>query len=99
MPDGPVDSEDFSADLASLKDHLGLEKAVLCGLSMGGHISLQTAVRCPNRVTICPKCSVRMKVITVLDANAAVRFASGQTGQVLIAGTLKKSELVVALSL
>jgi len=51
LPDGPVDSEDFSADLISLMDHLGIEKAILCGLSMGGHISLQTAVRYPNRVT------------------------------------------------
>ena len=99
MPDGPVDSEDFSAVLISSMDHLGLEKAVLCDLSMGGHISLQTAVRCPNRATICPKCSGRMKVITVLDANAAVRFVSGQTGHELIAEILKKAELVVALSL
>ncbi len=51
LPDGPVDSEDFTADLISLMDHLGIEKAILCGLSMGGHISLQTAVRYPNRVT------------------------------------------------
>lgn len=50
MPDGPVNSEDFSSDLIALMDHLKLDKAILCGLSMGGHISLQTAIRYPERV-------------------------------------------------
>jgi pimeloyl-ACP methyl ester carboxylesterase len=50
LPPGPVDPEDFVRDLVGLLDHLGLEQAVLCGLSMGGHISLQTAIRRPSRV-------------------------------------------------
>lgn len=50
LPDGPVHSDDFSADLIALMDHLNLEQAILCGLSMGGHISLQTAIKYPNRV-------------------------------------------------
>ncbi|MGA8943817.1 MAG: alpha/beta hydrolase [Thermoactinomyces sp.] len=50
LPEGPVDSENFSADLIALMNHLNLETAVICGLSMGGHISLQTAVRYPERV-------------------------------------------------
>lgn len=50
LPEGPVDSEDFSRDLVALPDHLGIGQAVLCGLSMGGHISLQTAIRFPERV-------------------------------------------------
>ena len=50
LPDGPVDSEEFSSDLIALMDHLELDQAVLCGLSMGGHISLQTAIRYPKRV-------------------------------------------------
>lgn len=51
LPEGPVNSEDFSADLMALMDHLKLDTAVLCGLSMGGHISLQSAARYPERVT------------------------------------------------
>lgn len=31
-------------------DHLKLDQAILCGLSMGGHISLQTAINYPERV-------------------------------------------------
>lgn len=50
LPEGPVDPEDFSADLIALMDYLGLKDAVLCGLSMGGHISLQTAIRYPERI-------------------------------------------------
>lgn len=50
LPSGPVDSEDFSRDLIALMDHLNIEDAIICGLSMGGHISLQTAIRYPNRV-------------------------------------------------
>lgn len=50
LPEGPVDSEDFSKDLIALMDYLNIENAILCGLSMGGHISLQTAIRYPKRV-------------------------------------------------
>ncbi|OUS68405.1 alpha/beta hydrolase [Paenibacillus sp. MY03] len=50
LPPGEVDPEDFSRDLKGLLDHLELRSAVLCGLSMGGHISLQTAVRYPDYV-------------------------------------------------
>jgi 3-oxoadipate enol-lactonase len=50
LPEGPVDAEDFNRDLIALLDHLQVEQAALCGLSMGGHISLQTAARYPERV-------------------------------------------------
>lgn len=50
LPGGRVDPEDFSRDLIGLLDHLHIEQAVLCGLSMGGHISLQTAIRYSSRV-------------------------------------------------
>lgn len=50
LPEGPVNPETFSADLVALMNYLNLENAVLCGLSMGGHISLQTAIRYPEKV-------------------------------------------------
>ncbi|MEZ0480397.1 alpha/beta fold hydrolase [Planococcus sp. SSTMD024] len=50
LPTGKVDSEDFIKDLVGLLEHLGIEQAHLCGLSMGGHISLQTAVKYPEMV-------------------------------------------------
>ncbi len=50
LPAGKVNSNDFSKDLNGLLDHLEIKSAVLCGLSMGGHISLQTAFKYPKRV-------------------------------------------------
>lgn len=50
LPEGKVNSEDFSRDLADLLNNLGIENAILCGLSLGGHISLQTAIRYPDKV-------------------------------------------------
>ncbi len=51
LPEEDFDSEDFSRDLIGLLDHLQIDQAILCGLSMGGHISLQTAIRYPERVS------------------------------------------------
>lgn len=48
--DGPLDFADFSADLKRLLDHLGAERAHLCGLSMGGRILLDFEARYPERV-------------------------------------------------
>lgn len=50
LPPGPVNPDLFSQDLIALLDTLGIENAILCGLSMGGHISLQTAIRFSDRV-------------------------------------------------
>lgn len=50
LPKGKVDSEDFVKDLIGLLEHLNIKKVHLCGLSMGGHISLQTAIRHPEVV-------------------------------------------------
>ena len=40
----------FAADLAALLDHLGIENAVIGGLSMGGQIAMQFAQQYPQRV-------------------------------------------------
>lgn len=50
LPPGPVDAESFTSDLIALLDHLSVDRAVLGGLSLGGHISLRTAARHPDRV-------------------------------------------------
>jgi len=48
--DGQFTLELFVDDLIALLDHLHIEKAVLCGLSMGGYIALRTFERHPDRV-------------------------------------------------
>ncbi|HEX4205253.1 MAG TPA: alpha/beta fold hydrolase [Ktedonobacteraceae bacterium] len=48
---GPVSTmEQFADDVAGLMDHLGIEEAVLCGLSMGGYAALAFVRKYPERV-------------------------------------------------
>jgi cystathionine beta-lyase/cystathionine gamma-synthase/pimeloyl-ACP methyl ester carboxylesterase len=48
---GPRTLETFGRDIAGLLDHLGVDSAVLCGLSMGGQIVLEFTRLFPGRVT------------------------------------------------
>jgi 3-oxoadipate enol-lactonase len=45
-----VNVPQFAADLAGLLDHLGVARAHIAGVSMGGMISAQFACDCPDRV-------------------------------------------------
>jgi len=48
--DGQFFLEYFVDDLFALMDHLGIDSAALCGLSMGGYIALRAVQREPKRV-------------------------------------------------
>lgn len=50
LPAGELSPDLFWQDLVALLDHLDLPRAILCGLSLGGHIAIQTAIRAPERV-------------------------------------------------
>lgn len=41
---------DSASDLLGLLDHLGIERAVLAGMSQGGYLSLRAALTAPERV-------------------------------------------------
>ncbi|GHH43696.1 alpha/beta fold hydrolase [Streptomyces candidus] len=47
---GKVFLSDFADDLAALLDHLGVERAVVGGVSMGGQIAMELQRRHPQRV-------------------------------------------------
>ncbi len=47
--DGQYTIESMADDLFSVADHFGLDKFILCGLSMGGYISLRALEREPER--------------------------------------------------
>jgi 3-oxoadipate enol-lactonase len=47
---GPFSYWDSAADALALLDHLGIEQAVLGGMSQGGFISLRAALTAPERV-------------------------------------------------
>jgi 3-oxoadipate enol-lactonase len=49
-PDGPYTMELFADDLVALMDHLGLDTAAVCGMSMGGYVLLNMLDRYPERI-------------------------------------------------
>ncbi|HTT28193.1 MAG TPA: 3-oxoadipate enol-lactonase [Solirubrobacteraceae bacterium] len=49
-PPGPYSIADLGGDLLALLDRLGIERASLCGLSIGGMISMWVAAHAPERV-------------------------------------------------
>lgn len=48
--DMPLSIELFADDVVGLMDHLAIEQAVICGLSMGGYVTLSLAERYPHRL-------------------------------------------------
>jgi 3-oxoadipate enol-lactonase len=50
VSDGQYTIELFVDDLIALLDHLVIDKAVLCGLSMGGYVALRAVERHPERI-------------------------------------------------
>jgi len=57
--DGPLTMERFADDLALWLDHLGIERATLCGLSMGGYVVFAFWRRHRERVAALVLCSTR----------------------------------------
>jgi pimeloyl-ACP methyl ester carboxylesterase len=49
-PEGPYSMNLFADDMIALLDHLGIEKAVVGGMSMGGYVLLNILERYPQRV-------------------------------------------------
>lgn len=50
VPPGPYEIADLGADLIALLDRLGVARAHLCGLSLGGMLSMWAAAHHPERV-------------------------------------------------
>lgn len=46
----PFTYYDSAADLMAILDHLGIDKAILVGMSQGGYLSLRAAITYPDRV-------------------------------------------------
>jgi 3-oxoadipate enol-lactonase len=56
VPPGPYALAELGADLTALLDHLDIDRAHLCGVSIGGMISLWVAAHAParvNRLAVC----------------------------------------------
>jgi 3-oxoadipate enol-lactonase len=57
--DGQYTIEFFVDDLIALLDHLVIDRAVLCGLSMGGYIALRAYERHPERIKALVLCDTK----------------------------------------
>ena len=57
VPPGPYSIADLGSDLVALLDRLEIERASLCGLSIGGMISMWVGVHAPERVERLVLCS------------------------------------------
>jgi 3-oxoadipate enol-lactonase len=69
VPDGPYSIDDLADDLVALLDQLGIGRAHLVGLSLGGMTAMRVAARNPDRVDR----------LALLCTGAALPPASGWT--------------------
>ncbi|MGH2568696.1 MAG: alpha/beta fold hydrolase [Bacteroidota bacterium] len=107
VADGIYSIELFVDDLMALLDHLVLQQAVLCGLSMGGYIALRAIERHPDRVKgliLCDTQSAadsnegkvkRSASIKAVKTNGVKAFAEGFVKAVFAAQTFEKNPAAV----
>lgn len=50
LPPGELSPDVFWRDVVALMDHLAIPKAIICGLSLGGHTTIQVAINAGTRV-------------------------------------------------
>lgn len=72
----------FVDDLIGLLDHLVIDRAVVCGLSMGGYIALRAVERCPQRFRGLVLCDTRSES----DTNEAKVKRAGTSAAVRLRG-------------
>ena len=77
VPDGPYTIEQLGLDLLALLDTLQIERAHICGLSLGGIVALWFAIHYPNRVD------------RAVFANTAARIGTKETWAARIAAVQK----------
>jgi 3-oxoadipate enol-lactonase len=107
----PLSIDLFADDVIALMDHLSIETAVLCGLSMGGYIALNAQKRYPDRFEAMILCDTqcgadspegkqkRYDTIDMIKAGGAEKFREGFVQKVLCEHSLThKKEVVDALA-
>lgn len=80
-----TDGADRRRDLVALLDHLGIERAALCGVSFGGVVALETALVVPDRVSALVVCGSALDWSTLpaeLEARIVEADAAGEQGDV-----------------
>ena len=85
-PQGACTMSTYADDMIALLDHLGLERAAVCGMSMGGYVLLNLLERYPARVS--GACFMVTK--------AAADDAEGRARRLLLADEVLQSGAAVA---
>jgi 3-oxoadipate enol-lactonase len=62
VPAGPYEIADLGGDLVKLLDHLGIDRAHVCGLSLGGMAATWLAANAPERVDRLVLCCTSAKL-------------------------------------
>jgi 3-oxoadipate enol-lactonase len=78
--DGLLTMERIADDAVALLDHLGLSKAIVCGLSMGGYAAFALVRRHPERV----------KALVLADTRTATDSAEGRRNRAAQADRVRK---------
>lgn len=103
----PLSMSLFADDLIEFMDKLDIDKAIICGLSMGGYITLNAAKRFPDRFEALILCDTqcvadsaevkekRLNTIAAIEAGGAAEFNEGFIKSVFHEDSLvNKKELV-----
>jgi 3-oxoadipate enol-lactonase len=91
--DGQFPLEFLVDDLIGLMDHLKIQQAVLCGLSMGGYVALRAIERNPERVQALVLCDTRSEADSneaKIKRSAAIRTVKEKGVPVFVDGFLQQ---------
>ncbi|MDB5505536.1 MAG: pcaD [Devosia sp.] len=72
VPPAPYRLDELSADLLDLADHLGLDRFVLVGVSVGGMVALRLAIDYPKRLIAVIACDTAAKIGDDVAWNARI---------------------------
>ncbi len=75
VPEGVTFLDEVALDLAHFLDHLGIERAVVCGLSMGGQVAMEFALLFPSRLLGLVLCDTDARAETVESRAARMAMA------------------------
>jgi 3-oxoadipate enol-lactonase len=105
---GPYSMDQYADDLVGLLDHLDIESAAVCGLSMGGYVAMAMWRRHPARMRALVLCDTRMgpdtevarerrnDVIALANREGAGAIARAQIGGLVGASTRQRAPDVEA---
>lgn len=79
--DAPLSIDDYARDIVALMDALGIESAVIGGLSMGGYVTFAIFRQAP----------ARFEGVILADTKAQPDTAEGQVGRRAMSATLRSS--------